>query len=168
MIAKFYCPVCGKEIKEDEVKYNNWYEDVNAGDDPICPNCGSVLEEEVELCDICGKELYNTDGEHICRDCAEKYATVDNAVKLIEDQTYDKLELYKELVSIFYDENDFKEMVIKSIKEIEKQGKEAVRMFGGSVIYDDIKKKIGQFYLNHEDLFTDSECEIVEKLDEED
>ena len=67
------------------------------------------------------------------------------------------------MISLFYSEEDLKEMLINNIKEIEKNAKS----LGGGAIADSIKANITQFYLNHEDLFTDTECEIVNKLEEE-
>lgn len=152
MLVDFYCPQCGRSYKSDEVKYDTWYDDVNAGGNAVCPEDGEILEEQVDVCDICGKELKK--GEHsICTECCEKYASIKNIKKLFEYNEVDQKERMKFLTDII-GEDDIEKILFDKLEEAE-----------NGVFADDLKNDIVRYLKAHDDLFTDSECAVVEELE---
>lgn len=80
----YACRNCGCNYEEPKFLNGNGY----MPDEYVCPACGEAWDdEEAKNCDLCQEYKHpdNMITKHCCKDCAEKYNTLENQIRFLKE-----------------------------------------------------------------------------------
>lgn len=114
MEKMFACKDCGKIFEEWEIK--------TVGNSERCPWCLSDEIGDASLCEECeewfdGDVLYGSTGKCWCRECLEKKATVEMAIKVGMDDECDPIKV-SGFFSEFFSKDEIEKILMDKVKEI--------------------------------------------------